>query len=550
MSKQPPARLSEADPEFLRLSLCYLEGELGTDGVEKLQAQLRTDPAKRAAFVRLCLTGSALIEAVSEGASTGSGPAGDQTKLDDLPEWPRRVDFNESMILPALNPEPERDETQSALPAATVIVPPARSLRILRSRWLWAASIMIPLLAGLAIYWQIARPRSFATVASSVNAQWSGTTGALQADQRLPATPLVLESGVAEIKFDTGATMVVEAPARFQVRAANAVELTAGQLTAKVPPAAVGFAVETAITRVVDLGTEFGVEVSADGSDAIEVFKGSVRVEPRIGNSSATLVLTEGQAANATGTDLKIDPAGVQPQRFVRNLSDEPTTLDVVDLISGGDGTTRRRGMDIDSMGHVGVFEQVGDVAGDNIYHRITGTPILDGCFIPDGTHGPVQVDSALHTFAFRSTSNRSVQNICTGGRIPSLSGKSAPLLNRYAGPEHSVLYMVTNRGLTLDLAAIRRLHPGIALASFHCLVSSIFPEASKQPRGNLYLIVDGQARFQKTFSSVNGAFPIEAALRPDDRFLTVAITEAGRGLMEGTMLADAVLKTTSRLTP
>ena len=125
MSKQLPARLSEADPEFLRLSVCYLEGELSAKGVEKLQAQLRADPAKREAFVRLCLTGSALIEAMSEGAAGGTGPSGDKTKLDAQTEWPQSNDLNDAMVLPAVVPDAEPPEPE----ALTIPLPAASAAR-------------------------------------------------------------------------------------------------------------------------------------------------------------------------------------------------------------------------------------------------------------------------------------------------------------------------------------------------------------------------------------------------------------------------------------
>ena len=134
-------------------------------------------------------------------------------------------------------------------PPPPVVMPRAERVPLLRRRWLWAASIMIPLLAGFVIYHLVARPthpiasvvsnvevqESFATVASSVDAQWGDANAQLQAGQRLPGIPLFLQSGVAEIRFDSGAMMIVEAPARFQVAAANSVELTSGQISAKVP---------------------------------------------------------------------------------------------------------------------------------------------------------------------------------------------------------------------------------------------------------------------------------------------------------------------------
>jgi hypothetical protein len=63
-------------------------------------------------------------------------------------------------------------------------------------------------------------------------------------------------------------------------------------------------------------------------------------------------MLSEGQAAVCTGHEIKLDPAGAQPQKFVRQLDGGPAALDLVDLIAGGDRTTHRRGIAIDYEKH------------------------------------------------------------------------------------------------------------------------------------------------------------------------------------------------------
>ena len=118
----------------------------------------------------------------------------------------------------------------------------------------------------------------------------------------------------------------------------------------------------------------------------------------------------------------------------MRSLTASTPQLDLVDLMSGGDGTTRRRGIDIDATGHAGTFPQVGAIKGDRLYHRITNVPVLDGCFIPDGRIGSVQIDSASHLFAFPATSDRSMENICTGGPIP--TGERGPALHSWPNME------------------------------------------------------------------------------------------------------------------
>ncbi len=78
------------------------------------------------------------------------------------------------------------------------------------------------------------------------------------------------------IRFKTGAQVVVEAPARLKADGSNALTLLSGKLTAVVPPAAHGFTVTCPGATVVDLGTEFGVNVRENGLSDVDVFKGTV----------------------------------------------------------------------------------------------------------------------------------------------------------------------------------------------------------------------------------------------------------------------------------
>jgi hypothetical protein len=198
-----------------------LEGELGAEGVEALQAQLRSDSAKREAFVRLCLTASALIEAVSEGTASGTDAGADLTELDAQTESPRSNDLNETMVLPVLTgDEVDPDELVAMVLPPAPATPQAQPVSVFRRRWFWAASIIVPLLVGLAVYRlmprppsavtvavvasqprqhesaepvRIAPPPSFASVASTVNARWGGSTAQLLPGQRLPDTVVSAE---------------------------------------------------------------------------------------------------------------------------------------------------------------------------------------------------------------------------------------------------------------------------------------------------------------------------------------------------------------------
>ena len=82
---------------------------------------------------------------------------------------------------------------------------------------------------------------------------------------------LELVSGVAEFLFGPGTRVAVEGPARFEVLSPSRIWLERGKLIAAVPKAAAGFTVSTQFADVIDLGTEFGVEVDTAGKTDVHV---------------------------------------------------------------------------------------------------------------------------------------------------------------------------------------------------------------------------------------------------------------------------------------
>ncbi|MEO0963495.1 MAG: hypothetical protein AAFY08_00100 [Planctomycetota bacterium] len=105
---------------------------------------------------------------------------------------------------------------------------------------------------------------------------------------------LALTSGLVELTTRRGAVVVIEGPCEVVLTGDNGVSLPRGTLSAHCPPEAVGFVVQTPTGRIVDLGTEFVVNVDEAGRTETLVNLGSVAV----GNGGSTpLTLTSGQSA-------------------------------------------------------------------------------------------------------------------------------------------------------------------------------------------------------------------------------------------------------------
>jgi hypothetical protein len=160
-----------------------------------------------------------------------------------------------------------------------------RPRRSYLARWWLPLAAAIVLAAGLRFLWRpaaVAGPEAsasgFAVVTSQADAVWRGGKAPATGDL-LAGEPLRLESGAVRFDLFSGVTAVVEGPAEFRIVSPMEVRVVAGKLRARVPEAAQGFRVRTALGDVVDLGTEFAVEATAERSE-LHVIEGAVEWHP------------------------------------------------------------------------------------------------------------------------------------------------------------------------------------------------------------------------------------------------------------------------------
>lgn len=116
---------------------------------------------------------------------------------------------------------------------------------------------------------------SVATLLFADNCQW-GKTDRFAEGQRLPAATLQLERGLAVLRFDGGAAVVLEGPTQLQIESRGSARLASGRLTVRAPEEAAGFTVHTPASDVVDLGTEFAIKVDRSGATELHVLEGEV----------------------------------------------------------------------------------------------------------------------------------------------------------------------------------------------------------------------------------------------------------------------------------
>ena len=144
-----------------------------------------------------------------------------------------------------------------------------------------------------------ATSKAVAMLNGVVDAQWASRDDVPRLGAPLDPGWLRLKSGLAQVVFYSGARVVIEGPAEFQIISPSEASCRLGRLTAEVPPQARGFRIATPQMNVTDLGTVFGLDVKA-GATELHVFKGSVEFLPASGTPKQSLL--EGSGAVAEGS--------------------------------------------------------------------------------------------------------------------------------------------------------------------------------------------------------------------------------------------------------
>lgn len=117
-----------------------------------------------------------------------------------------------------------------------------------------------------------------AAITHAVDAKWQENAESWPAGATLAPSILRLRSGALLIEFFSGATVVVEGPAEFEILSRNEGHLRTGKLNAHVPPQAQGFTIKTSAGDIVEHGTDFGVNVAVEMPPELHVFTGKVVV--------------------------------------------------------------------------------------------------------------------------------------------------------------------------------------------------------------------------------------------------------------------------------
>ncbi|MCM2372664.1 LamG domain-containing protein [Aporhodopirellula aestuarii] len=128
----------------------------------------------------------------------------------------------------------------------------------------------------------IARPAAVRDRGVAVLTRTAGLQGAASANWQIggtiPPGLMKWDSGLLQLEFYGGATVVAEGPAEIEILDESRVVCKSGRIRARVPEPARGFAVVAPTVELVDLGTDFGLDILDNGSVEVHVFDGAVEL--------------------------------------------------------------------------------------------------------------------------------------------------------------------------------------------------------------------------------------------------------------------------------
>jgi hypothetical protein len=137
-----------------------------------------------------------------------------------------------------------------------------------------------------------------------------------------------LAQGLLQFTFDSGAKVVLQGPATFTPQSGMDAELALGKVSAVVPEPARGYTVTTPTAEIVDLGTEFGLDVEEDGSTELHVLEGDVVARRRQADGNLLGEAVHGRKLDAYRFESEgesVERMSAEPEKFVRDISPQLT---------------------------------------------------------------------------------------------------------------------------------------------------------------------------------------------------------------------------------
>jgi hypothetical protein len=518
------------------LLLRLLDNDISDEGLSSLRGWINSGPRAKQYYCEFMADYSALALAAALPAEQDGDSCLDDQVWNLLSE--------EEKTAPAVEKETPVKEKSKPLPVQKVML--TRTVRTINKTAILTALISSAALFVMIVCVYLAPPKSYAvaTVWDSMDAQWSSGLP-VQSGTRVSSHsgPMRLTHGLVKLITDDQVEVLLEAPSEFEFVSGSEVILSFGKLFARVSERGYGFSVTTRNSKVVDLGTEFGVVSEIDGNTQVHLYKGMANLFAGEKHQNKTSqLISEGSARIVDYSNSDVQEIPLEQHLLVRNIDSSAglvwrgqNAIRLGDLLLGGNGfgTAVRRTVEFgpDSCDVI--------ACGPGLYHRgpgklvpIHSVPCIDSIFVPGSEAGPVVVSSGGHCFAeCPKTSGLYYSNIiCMKDWAFFSSLQKTFEQTRKHDADSELLYLHSNIGLTVDLNAVRNLVPGLRINSFTSFAGVIrigenSPEYSEL---DVWVLVDGRLRSSRKALRANQGFDIQVDITEQDRFLTLMVTDSG----------------------
>jgi hypothetical protein len=291
--------------QIMDILILSLEGEAGSEDLQKLKAILDISSEARDYYLKAVIAAECIREM-------------DWEAKDFANETDSCEGFNTTLWKALADEEKNAETIEIAQPPAQETVVYQMPVQIQRrvSRMSLAAIIISTAALLLLLVYVFLNPRTPGSVVGvlteAVDAQWQDNAMPAEAGQDLRKGSFSLQRGLVQVRFDSGARVILEGPAQVELLSGNSMYLRRGKIVATVGREAIGFVVNTPQGKVLDLGTEYGIQVNQTGQSQVHVFNGEVLLylagredHLRISQGSAKAVSPDGSVA-----DIPLQSAG------------------------------------------------------------------------------------------------------------------------------------------------------------------------------------------------------------------------------------------------
>jgi hypothetical protein len=378
MTEQEKIRINE-------LVFKSLEGSLQQEECRELESWIAADVVIRTKYYSNCID---LCLGLSQMQQIISDPLHMTSYLQKMAEYERTAEsipFQKAVFpeeqLPCATPAISQSRKTSRLPLYTAFAAIAALLLML----LYVYTIPRPVL-----------PCDVATMVDSINAKWLDPESSIKVGNRVWTNqgPVTLKEGIIAIRYDDGVEAVIQAPAEYEILTPTEIAVNYGRIYTKVSQAGKGFTVKTRNSRIIDLGTEFGVLADVQGDTQLHVFKGRTTLiagEQKTEKNVKDVIA--GRAMEVNGS--KTREIELNKTAFARVINSKTglvwngeQAIDLADMVGGGDGLHGYHSV----KGTVGQDLFVHPMLGSGDFLPIQNNPFVEGIFVPNGAQGPVPV--------------------------------------------------------------------------------------------------------------------------------------------------------------